>query len=344
MVSFSRRNPLRRLSSAFVLWKFVAIFAAYTVLSQFLVEDTYEDGVGRSRDPRSMLKQYRAPPNVGGNPTDPHSLPFTILPNSTCSGRNITLVIFVFSHVENFNTRHFIRKTWGSYALQQRKTSVLVFIVGFSDSNYSTQYLLEDEAAKFGDILQVDFLEHYKRLSLKSVSMLKWVSTYCPDSQFVLKVDDDVYVNVPWLVVSLKGMTSWTFRNDDFVFGGLVLNKRPHRNRNSKWYTSRSEFNGTNYPPFVAGPAYAMNTKSALRIYAATREVAYFWLEDVYITGMCAEKARVKVITSQFFSSQRLRVIDCNMRSFYAIHGYRYTELPRLHEMVHVKCSIPSPP
>lgn len=71
------------------------------------------------------------------------------------------------------------------------------------------------EVADFGDIIEEDFLDTYHNLTLKSIAMLKWINLTCYGSnnstrssmpQYVLKTDDDVFINIDRLfsVISEK--------------------------------------------------------------------------------------------------------------------------------------------
>jgi hypothetical protein len=44
--------------------------------------------------------------------------------------------------------------------------------------------------------LKLFFQDTYHNLTLKTVMGLKWTSIFCPQVKFVLKTDDDIYVNV----------------------------------------------------------------------------------------------------------------------------------------------------
>ncbi|KAI9558339.1 hypothetical protein GHT06_015092 [Daphnia sinensis] len=47
-----------------------------------------------------------------------------------------------------------------------------------------------------GDILQMDILDFYRNLPFKMAGLLNWMNTNCPKIGFLLKVDDDIYVNI----------------------------------------------------------------------------------------------------------------------------------------------------
>lgn len=58
------------------------------------------------------------------------------------------------------------------------------------------------EAAQYDDLVISGFVDSYNNLTLKTTFMINWVIQYCPQVQFVLKVDDDVLVN-PWTTASV---------------------------------------------------------------------------------------------------------------------------------------------
>ncbi|NWH42157.1 B3GT4 galactosyltransferase, partial [Chloropsis hardwickii] len=53
------------------------------------------------------------------------------------------------------------------------------------------------EWRQHGDILQGDFGDTYGHLSLKTLLLLRWARRCCEAAPFLLKADDDVFVNVP---------------------------------------------------------------------------------------------------------------------------------------------------
>ncbi len=67
---------------------------------------------------------------------------------------------------------------------------------------------LQEEASNNGDILQADMVEHYNNLTMKTVFTLKFflnASNFDGNPPyFLMKIDDDAYLNVPQLVKVLK--------------------------------------------------------------------------------------------------------------------------------------------
>ena len=44
-------------------------------------------------------------------------------------------------------------------------------------------------------VAQEDFADTYHNLTYKGVAALKWIDMYCSQAVFVLKTDDDIFVN-----------------------------------------------------------------------------------------------------------------------------------------------------
>jgi len=45
-------------------------------------------------------------------------------------------------------------------------------------------------------IVKADFQDSYRNLTYKAMSALSWISRHCNNTRYVLKTDDDAYVNM----------------------------------------------------------------------------------------------------------------------------------------------------
>ncbi|CAG5127535.1 unnamed protein product [Candidula unifasciata] len=262
---------------------------------------------------------------------------YIIRPRVTCSGQEIELAICVVISHDNHAGRSVIRRTWGSYANDPKNKAVLVFFVGSEDKESATERRwvrrsrLQEEASIFGDILQENYIDSYRNLSLKSVSILRWVKTVCPKTKYILKVDDDMYVNIPFLMTTMQEFVTESSPPSAFIIGSMQVNALPKRDPSSKWYTSYSVFQEERYPDYVSGPSYVMTSAAAVLLYEATLRVARFWLEDVYITGLCARKAKVRVYDSKYFSYGKPLASGCTFRTMVSGHRYTQEEIIKIH-------------
>jgi beta-1,3-galactosyltransferase 1 len=92
------------------------------------------------------------------------------------------------------------------------------------------QELVEEESLQYSDIIQEGFVDSYNNLTLKSVMMLKWVTTNCQSVWYIMKTDDDMFVNINNLVSLLK------VRNmSNLLVGALICGARPISDTQNKW-------------------------------------------------------------------------------------------------------------
>lgn len=71
----------------------------------------------------------------------------------------------------------------------------MAFVLGATNIQ-SIEDSLEAESYMYSDIIRGRFIDSYNNLTLKTISSLEWVDTYCSRAAFVLKTDDDMFINV----------------------------------------------------------------------------------------------------------------------------------------------------
>lgn len=206
-----------------------------------------------------------------------------------CSAVNMPMfLIVVQTATRNFHKRSIIRQTWGNKHSFKNNTFEIVFIVGKS-RNYTIQKLLEEEQHAFNDLVQGTFLDSYRNLTHKSVLGLRWATENCPGVKFLIRVDDDVFVNTFRLIELLnkqyfdlkRHIVGYLFRNGHGVI------QRAY----GKWKVDKAEFkNMTRYPfTYINGPFGIITGDIILEMFAASKIVPFFWIEDVYIYGMLTD-------------------------------------------------------
>jgi hypothetical protein len=169
-----------------------------------------------------------------------------------------------------------------------------VFLIGnisYSDTSLIKQ--LEDEQAKFHDLLIIDELERYKGedsvLPFKTASFLKVASL--TEIPWILKTDDDSYVNIPYLLRNTE------FYSPPFYGGGIGSDSKPIRDPNDLWYISYESWPSDDaYHPFASGAGYLMSNDVVscfADVCPKMSQVQYHPCEDVFV-GVLAHECKVK--------------------------------------------------
>lgn len=196
---------------------------------------------------------------------------------------------------------------------------------GLNIAERAVQRVLGREHGRYGDMIQCRVRDVYTNLTLKSIAALEWTRQYCAGARYLLKTDDDMFIDVHRLLrfidrvetEAVKTEPTATADNElpPTIWGRLAHGWRPIRQHNSKYYVSRAQYAGRVYPDFCTGPAYLMTRSAVIPLYEAAlgrdfdvdddgggnrtsaaadtttkNTVPYLKLEDVYLTGVVAER------------------------------------------------------
>lgn len=237
----------------------------------------------------------------------------------TDAGERLKLLILITSAPTHTDARMAIRHTWGHYA--SRRDIAIAFILGATNVQ-SIEDSLDAESSMYTDIIRGRFIDSYNNLTLKTISSLEWIDTYCPRVSFILKTDDDMFINVPRLLSFID-----KHRNDKrVIFGRLAKKWKPIRNKHSKYYVSPQQYFPSVFPQFTTGPAYLMSSDSVHDLYIKSLAQTYLKLEDVFTTGIVAQLVNVKRIHVNEFLNRRIAFNPCNLRKSISIHMIKSNE------------------
>ncbi|XP_018325732.1 beta-1,3-galactosyltransferase 5-like [Agrilus planipennis] len=208
--------------------------------------------------------------------------------NNVCNNSIPFLLILVHSAPENVVKRMTIRETWG----QNTKDVKVVFLIG-NVSLDKIQSQLETENEQYRDLIQGNFLDAYRNMTFKHVMALKYAIYHCPKAKYILKTDDDIFVNIPTLLTFLKEELS-PYGAENLLLCALLLeSSRVKRTYRSKWRVSFKEYSGRYYPPYCSGYAIMYSPDVVFTLYKEAQKAQYFWIDDAYITGLLAQKAKI---------------------------------------------------
>lgn len=140
-------------------------------------------------------------------------------------------------------------------------------------------------------------------------------------AKFLIKTDDDVFVNVPNLIHILLGGTLPFYKSNYFSYDANYSKKEKNRfiaknftllgysygllkritNVNNKWYAPDYMYSDKFYPRFLNGYFYVMTSDTANALYEESFQIPIFHLEDVFITGIVANKLGIERKSNSLF-------------------------------------------
>ena len=223
---------------------------------------------------------------------NPHNFDYILNNVSICSGLdNLAYVIYVHTGPRNFERRQTLRDTWAQNDIFLGESSRIVFFLGTIDEE-DTQTKIAEEFRLHGDIIQENFHDSYHNLTYKAIGALKWVSKYCSNAKYVFKTDDDTFVNT----FMLRDILATTHADMNrfimcLVFDNMAILRPKKKDSCLKWCIDDHMFHGsTYYPRYCSGAAYFFSGDVISDMYTASLTTPFFWVDDVYITGLLTKK------------------------------------------------------
>ena len=222
----------------------------------------------------------------------------------------LLLLAFVHSAPNNFVKRQVIRSTWASPAVTKKLNVKVIFLLGLSNSSV-IQSLIDKESNEYQDLVQGNFIDSYKNLTYKHLTGLRWVGKFCSEStKFVMKVDDDAFVDIFQVSKSLNRMmhlSSPSFSSSSTLTlttssssrakssmkptGILACSLFPDGTavkRRGKWAVTLDEYPFETYPRYCSGIAYFTTPDVAAKLFQAAHlpGIKVLWIDDVFVTGV----------------------------------------------------------
>ena len=225
----------------------------------------------------------------------------TLTTRTPCN-QHYFLLILVASAPAYFDRRRIIRQTWAFDSSINSRWKTVFLLGQTKDKNHSEQ--LEREEAFHGDLIRADYYEDYWNQTLKIEMGFEWADRYCSFS-FLLKADDDVFINTPAVIALLNEAAT---PKERLYMGHLY--KHPVVKRTGKWLITQEEYNETHYPDFCAGPGYILSRDVVGSFVDIFNFIPKFKIDDVYV-GMLAKEAGVTPTHNAGFQTPPYLSITC---------------------------------
>ena len=229
----------------------------------------------------------------------------SLITRTTCEGKYF-LLILVSSAPANFERRKLVRQIWGTDTNLTAARFKTYFLLG-QTRNQTQSDLLKNENSIHGDMIRGDYYEHYWNQSLKIQMAFEWAARYCSFS-FLLKTDDDVFVNTRRLIDVLQLKST---PKKGLYMGKVNHNPKVQRGR-GKWRVSYIEYGDEHYPDFCSGGGFVMSYDVIECLVPLFDVIEPYRIDDVYI-GMLANKTGVTPVDHGGFVMPHRNYDDCNV-------------------------------
>ena len=208
-----------------------------------------------------------------------------------------TVLFLVTSHSSNKERRKTIRNNWGDqdkFMLLKSHfnlTYEVYFSVGLAD-NPDTSEKIHRESIEHKDILIVNRHEDFYDLTRRVMSSFDWSINNC-EFEYLFKVDDDIFVNIPNV---FSFLTRKNVRYLSHLYAGdMNIEAIVNRNPKSKYRVSYKEWPVETYPPYCSGGGFIISRDIVKSIIPYFDWVNPLKIDDVYI-GILIERAKLKNI------------------------------------------------
>ncbi|KAL4419883.1 hypothetical protein ABPG75_006981 [Micractinium tetrahymenae] len=225
--------------------------------------------------------------------------------SSSASPAEIFLFIGILSGAGQEQRRAAVREAW-SQAAQQPGQVVARFVL----SEWECSPAVEAEQAQHGDIIFIPERTDYSSIGLKTYHILEQaVTAYRP--AFVLKTDDDAFVNVPALLPALRKLCATPgCRGAERLYIGAELRNssvvtEPGHRWNNEAFVEHTGL--TVYPSYMGGGGYVLSSDLASALVTVHTQVAplkHTTAEDVTLAMWLLPFAGVRRVDHPGFRTQ----------------------------------------
>jgi len=231
---------------------------------------------------------------------------------------DIFMLMVIKSACASQRRRDVIRSTWGNETWIEKNAGVKVkrfFLMG--DCTNFRQSVVE-ENRKYNDILQWQFFDSFRNLTLKECLFLQWFARTCQNVPYIFKGDDDVFVNVKNIVKYLKELP--VVKRDNLFLGTVLTRSVRILNPKCKYYVSYNLYPEKFYPPYLLGAGFIMSNKMAVRLFQTTLKTRIFPIDDAFL-GTLLKQIGVEPQSDKTFKNKGIKISDvCRLAKIKTFH------------------------
>ena len=185
-----------------------------------------------------------------------------------------------------YHKRMAIRNTWGKPV--GRNQWRVTFFLGKSNKQEIDKNRLK-EAQKYEDIIIGDFPDSYRNITQKLMMAFKWASQQ--NYKYLLKTDDDVYINIPSLINWIKNRAN----PNEALYAGVLYRADVIRDQSHRHFVAWKDLPQKRYPWYPKGALYVLSSEVVQDMVQITSRVKMITVDDAYI-GVLASYLGVRPV------------------------------------------------
>ena len=230
----------------------------------------------------------------------------------------LDLLILISSNphdVSRAENRMAIRNTWGNCNDRHLHFDCqLVFFVGKTYTDRDAAIMRE--ASENQDMFICNMNDTYQSITRKLMCVFKWANQGM--AEYILKTDDDIYVQMPALVSYLHSQPRERY------YGGVVYSGDVVRDPRHKHYLHKDTYKADFFPPFCKGAMYVISGDLMDPLLKASEQVKRFFIDDAYIGVLMMYLSVTPVSIEGFYQHDFLPafvdlISDCSLLHLFGV-------------------------
>ncbi|KAH9496577.1 hypothetical protein Btru_010987 [Bulinus truncatus] len=246
-------------------------------------------------------------------PSDAFTEPVLDAPRHCADVHAYDALMMVHTATGHFEQRANYRLTYGNHEFTKPHKIKIVFFLGIPE-NGDEQEKIAVENKYYQDTVQGKFTDTYQNLTYKAVMAFRWVAMHCKNAKLILKMDDDVILDVHRFFEEFVYPPPY---QQELIFCHMWMMAEVERT--GKWGISLREYSQDYYPPYCSGFFVVIMPAIVEDLYLAAKATPFLWLDDVFIYGVVREDMHfVQIINLDEVAFREEHYTDC-----YKSYGYR---------------------
>lgn len=267
----------------------------------------------------------------------PYGYNYTYLaqPHDFCSNDTF-MVVMIMSTVKKPEEREVLRKTWFKDKTVLGQKIKYLFIVS-SSPDKAVNDAIDQEAARFNDILHMDHLDSYNNITMSIMNTFNWLHRNCHSIKYILKGDPDSYFNTPKIVQWLLDLPPE--RQTRLYHGSCFITSFFIRKPGYKWDTPYKVDRDDLAWPYCVGVGYVISADLLAPLVLASRHYPYMLRTEDMSIGLAALMLNVTPYRYHDYywtppeKAMYGSINKCNWGKYFGFHKVPLSDVERIHRV-----------